>query len=124
MSGNIIKNHTIRALVKCVTLAYIITLISLLIFAFIVFKTFMSDDGIALGVVVIYCISNLIAGFVIGKMKKERKFMWGLLNGAIYFSLLVIISFIVNGEFVSESSMFLKALLSSTISGMIGGMLS
>ena len=76
MSKNIIKNHTLRALVKSVTLAYIITLISLLVFALIVYKTYMSDGGIEIGIIVIYCISNLVSGFIIGKIQKNKKFLW------------------------------------------------
>ena len=124
MSIRIFKNSKFSTILKCVALSYIITLLSIIIFAFIVYKTYMSDESIQLGVIIIYCISSFIGGFAIGKKLKKNKFIWGLLNGFSYFVILLIISIITGGELATNSSMIAKALSSSLISGMLGGMIS
>lgn len=82
------------------------------------------DNKITIGIIVIYCLSTLISGFIAGKVKKSKKFLWGLLIGCTYFIILAILSFIISKELFSNEDMILPALISSAGGGMLGGMLS
>lgn len=118
------KKSNILLIIKLVAVSYALTAILILLFTFIVYKTLMNDDKIVVGILVIYTLSNLIAGFIAGKVKKQKKFVWGLIAGATYFIILILLSFIATREFIGNQSMLIPALLATVGGGMIGGMLS
>ena len=76
------------------------------------------------GIVAIYVLSTFAAGFIMGKLKKSKKFIWGLLMGGIYFLLLFGISFGVYRSFEGNGTSVLTTFLLCTGGGMLGGMLA
>ena len=69
-------------------------------------------------------LSTFFTSLICGKKMKERKFLWGLGIGAAYFVILLILSFMMNGENVNPGSNIVTSFLICTGSGMLGGMLA
>lgn len=75
-------------------------------------------------VIVLYVISSAAGGIYIGKMQMEKKFLWGLLTGSLFFVLLVIVT-VLAGDFSGKIGMdFLTAFFICALSGTLGGMLA
>ena len=83
-----------------------------------------SEEVIDIGVVLVYVISGFLGGFIIGKVKKARKFIWGMLIGGLYFLILMAASLIFNKGLGSDMTHFFSTLVLCIASGMVGGMLS
>ena len=118
------KSNNLFFIVKLTGIAYLLTAIFLFIFTLAVYKTYMSDKNITIGIIVIYALSNVICDFIAGKVKQSKKFLWGALVGVSYLLVLIVISLIVTKEFLGNSSILLPATLSIIIGGTVGGMIS
>lgn len=111
-------------IVKALIVSFVATGILLLILTLILYKFKISNTQIYMGVIVIYLVSNLLGGLIIGKVTKEKKFLWGLLIGICYFVVLTVVSLIATRSFYDSGVNALIALASSAVGGMIGGMIS
>lgn len=105
-------------------IGYIITCAMLLIFALIMYKTNISVNTIRIGVTISYIISTLISGFIAGKAMKNRRFLWGILSGIIYFIILVLLSFIIGNKQIDNMTNVITAFILCTLSGMLGAIFS
>lgn len=121
-----IQNHAVYIVTFLIflLLAYVITIGGLLVLAFLLYKIPLSDSAVNIGIVVIYTLSTFLTAFICGKKLQKKKFLWGLLLGAAYFLILLIISLITNQSTVSLGSNALTAFLICAGSGMLGGMLA
>jgi len=117
-------NSKIGHIIKAMILSFFVTAVLILLFAFIMFKFNISENVIALGVTLIYIISCGLGGFYIGKVMSEKKFLWGLLVGAIYLGILLVVSAIIGGDksLISENGLSLVLLCLG--GGTLGGMLA
>ncbi|MCI8464351.1 MAG: TIGR04086 family membrane protein [Lachnospiraceae bacterium] len=112
------------SLVRSLLFSYILTGILLLILSFLLYKMKLSRSQIHMGVYVVYVLSCLFGGFLAGKQIKNRRFLWGGLTGILYFTLLFLISLLLNqGIHVEVPGLLLNFVLCAG-SGTIGGMLS
>lgn len=112
------------SILKSLIVAYVITGLLLLFTALLMQKIGLSDNQIRLFVILIYGLSNILGGFVLGKIKKKRRFLNGILFGFIYFAVLILVSAVINHGFEND---FLKNLISMVIcllGGVIGGIMS
>ena len=75
----------------------ILSTVLVVILAFIVFELSLGDGIIRIMILAIYGICSLVGGLILGNIQK-RKFLWGLVAGAIYIGLIVGISFIIRDE--------------------------
>ncbi len=91
---------------------------------FIILKYHINDSVINNCILIIYFLANFIGGLIIGKVKKEKKFLWGFLTGLTYFIILSIASFIVLQSFYSAPLPAVFAFLCCILGGMAGGMIS
>lgn len=105
-------------------IGYIITCAMLLIFALIMYKTNISINTIRIGITISYIISTLISGFIAGKAMKNRRFLWGILSGIIYFIILVLLSFIIGNKQIDNMTNVITAFILCTLSGMLGAIFS
>lgn len=117
------KNYIFQ-IIKVLVLDVLITILSVLLLSFLLYKFKFGDNVLKALIVVVYGISNFVGGFIIGKIKENKKFLWGIMTGAAYFLLLTIVSLIITGELYGNGNMALMAFLASTIGGCVGGMLS
>ena len=103
--------------------ACLITILLLLILAWLYYKLKLSGMPLAAGACGIYLLASGLGGFLAGKRAQLRRFFWGALTGLLYFVLIFIISTAVNAGIPSPDG-FLTALLLCTGGGMLGAILS
>lgn len=107
---------------------YVISGMLLLLLALLLYNLELSEATIKIGVIAIYIISGFAGGFLIGKQMKDKKYLWGLFAGGIYFLLLFVLSLLVKqgmGEILAfDAVRILTTLVLCAVSGMAGGMIS
>lgn len=109
---------------KALMASYIVTGVLLLILTFLLYKFDWDEQMVTAGIVAIYVLSTFAGGFILGKVRQTRKFIWGLVVGILYFALLFLISFGVYRNFSGNGTNFITTLLLCAGGGMLGGMLS
>ena len=109
---------------KCLLAAYLLTGGALLLLALLLYRFQLSGQAVNIGIVVIYTAAAFLAGFFAGKGTGERRFLWGLLAGSLYFVLLALLTLLVNHGFKDFGNHFFTTLMICAGSGMLGGMLS
>lgn len=117
-------NQKVGHVIKALALAFFVTALLIVIFAFFMFKFNISENVIALAVTLIYIISCCVGGFFIGKLMGEKKFMWGLLVGGLYLAILLVLSVIIGGENSLLSGNILSLILLCLGGGTLGGMVA
>ena len=108
---------------KSLIIAYIVTGILLLLAALLMQKIGLKDNQVRLFVILIYGVSNM-SGFIFGKMRKNRRLLNGIIIGAVYFAMLVLISAIINKGFGNELGKNIISLVICILGGAIGGIMS
>jgi putative membrane protein (TIGR04086 family) len=76
------------------------------------------------GVIFAYIVSSFIGGFFVGKKVEQKKFLWGLMMGVIYFVVLMLISLLMNRTTPLQLGNLLTVFIISSLGGMLGGMIS
>lgn len=94
----------------------------LLLLTAITFYAELGAETVTIAIRGIYVLSCLAGGLFAGKTMKEKKFLWGLGVGMLYFLLLMLVSLGV-GERPWEITDILTALVLTAPAGMLGGML-
>lgn len=111
-------------ILKALLASYIVTGILLFAVTFFLYKFEWDEQMVTAGIIVIYVVSTFVGGFILGKIRKARKFMWGLIIGVLYFALLFLISFGVYRNFDGNGTNVITTLLLCAGGGMLGGMLA
>ncbi len=124
MDKTIPKSNSIITILKCLLCSYIITGLALLLLALFVYKFDFDDGKVKIGITVIYIVASFIGGFILGKLKKENKFIWGAVCGTAYFVILALVSFAVNRTIGNDGIGFFTILVMCVSGGTIGGMVS
>lgn len=108
-------------LIRALLVAYVVTAVLLLLMAFFLFKFEWDESKVTIGIIAVYVISCFAGGFAAGKGGKNRRFLWGLLTGTMYFLILVLVSL----GFGSSSALSMTTAGALCLGGgMIGGMLA
>ena len=121
--GQEIENGLIWML-KSLLCAYIISGLLLLFLTFLLYKFNIDEGKVAAGIIMIYVISTFLGGFIIGKLSGNRKFLWGLTCGILYFALLLLVSLGVYRSLQGNGANVVTTLLLCAGGGMLGGMLA
>jgi len=111
-------------MLKSLIAAYIVTGILLLILTFLLYRLNLDEQMVSMGITVIYVLSTLVGGVVIGKLAKVRKFVWGISLGVAYFALLLVISLGVYRTLQGDGMDIVTTFLLCAGGGMFGGMIS
>lgn len=117
------SNVSVLFFLKCLLASYILTGLLLLILALLLYKAGIGPGIVSVAIIIIYVVSTFFAGFLAGKKMKSRKFLWGLLMGVLYFTVLAIMSLIVNRSVGALGNSFFTTLILCCAGGMMGGML-
>ena len=117
------ENVTMKIL-STLLIMYVITGAALLVLALLLYKMQLSENAVSIGIMIIYVSSGLLGGFIAGKRLKTRRFLWGVLMGAVYFLVLFAGSVIMNRGISSDALHIMTTLVMCMAAGMIGGMLS
>ena len=110
--------------IKCMAVAFLVTLLLLVLVAFFWYKLDIASSVIGGMLVASYIISNFIGGWIIGKNAEKRKFLWGLLLGIGYFLIICLVSFLGNAYTLGDIKDLCLVGILCSLSGMFGGMVS
>ncbi len=124
MDKTIRNNTKMVAVLKGLLFSYIVTAIILLLLSFLMLKLDLPSSVISGGIILSYIASTFIGGFFVGKKIEQRKFVWGLTMGVVYFIILLLVSLAMNRAEPLPLGNLLTAFLTCSLSGMIGGMIS
>ena len=114
----------LQAMLRSLLASYLLTAIFLAVLAFLFYRFRLQEAQISLGINVIYIIACLIGGILAGKAIRQRRFVWGLLSGALYFLILLAVSFAMNRTLGSDTKELMTVFPMCAGSGTLGGMLS
>lgn len=109
---------------KALLASYIVTGILLFIVTLFLYKFEWDEQMVTAGIIAIYVLSTFVGGFIMGKLKETKKFLWGLVIGFLYFVLLFLISFAVYRSFDGNGTSVITTLLLCMGGGMLGGMIA
>lgn len=113
-----------KSLGKIVLTMYGITAVLLLLLAFLMQKLQLKAGAVSAGIMITYVIACFLGGFLNGKIKKQKKFLWGLFIGFLYILVMLVVSVIAKEQPEMPLADFLPNLLICLGSGMLGGMVS
>lgn len=111
-------------LAKCLLAAYLLTGGALLLLALLLYRFQLSEQAVNIGIIVIYALATFLAGLLSGKCVQDRRFLWGLIAGTLYFVILALLTFLINHGFKDFGNHFFTTLMICAGSGMLGGMVS
>ena len=117
------KNSAMPILVDLVAM-YVITGLLLVLLAALLGKLELSDAAVSIGIIATYIVSCFAGGFLIGKKKKKKTYLWGLCVGTFYFIVLLLGNLAVNRGLDGQLVHMLTTAVLCILSGMAGGMLS
>lgn len=117
-------NTKLLAFLRTLLFSYIISGLLLFLLAFLMLKINLSGAIVSGGIIAIYVLSCFTGGFIMGKNSQQRRFVWGLITGLLYFLILIILSAIMNTFTGMNPSRMISVLFICSFSGMLGGMLS
>lgn len=109
---------------KCLLVSYILTVGLLLFLSLLLYRFGLQERTVSIAIILIYIAATLFAGFISGKKMRTRKFVWGLLAGALYFTVLLFVSVLLDHGAVGISGNLITVFFICCGSGMLGGMLS
>ena len=119
-----LSRRKILSVAKAMLAAYGVTAVLLLILALLLLKLNLSEGIVAVGIMATYLISCFLGGFLLGKGIGKNKFLWGLVLGAVYFLLLIILSAVATPGAFGGFGRMMSTLLLCAAGGMAGGMFS
>lgn len=112
--------NVLRALI----ISYIVTGLMLLFIAFLMYKLGLDEDKVNFAITLTYILASSVGGLVIGKCMKEKKYLWGLLQGALYVGIILLTSILVSHGNDVVSTRGLSTVILCICGGMLGGMIS
>lgn len=118
------ENGAVSRILKSLLASYAITGMMLLVLAFLLYKMDLDEKAVSAGIIAIYVTATVIGGIVIGKMAGSRRFVWGMLSGALYFALLLLITLGVYRTLDGSMTNFVMTFLLCVAGGTVGGMIS
>ena len=117
------ESMLIPVMVILVTM-YIITGILLLLLAFLMYKMDLAEPVVNGAIIAIYIISGFFGGFLMGKKAGVKKYLWGLLMGALYYGVLILVGLVLHQGLDVEPIHLLSTMALCLLSATAGGMIS
>lgn len=103
---------------------YAVTFLGIVILAVLLLMLQISENIVDVGILVIYVVACLLTGIIVGKRTKNKKFLWGMLSGCIYFLILLVVSLLAKQSMENIGSDLVTTLFICAGSGTLGGMIS
>ena len=117
------RNSCVIFYLKCLLFSYILTVGLLLFLALFLYRFGLTAKTVSVAIIFIYIAASLFAGFVSGRKMGSRKFLWGLLAGVLYFTILLCVSLVIEQGAAGISGNLVTVFFICSGSGMLGGML-
>ncbi|NLL72077.1 MAG: TIGR04086 family membrane protein [Clostridiales bacterium] len=118
------QNSKVIYVLQGLLISYIVTALLLLLISFLMLKLELPSVVISGSINLTYIISAFVGGFFIGKKTELKKFMWGLVVGVFYFVILMMVSLIMSQAGSIQLGSLFAVFIISSLSGMLGGMIS
>lgn len=115
-------SRKIMEVFRGVCLAYLLTSIVLAVLAFLVYQFEIGEGIVNGGIVITYIVATFLGGIYVGKRTKEKKFLWGIALGMLYFAIIILVSYFVHGTVTPVSQHMITTWLLCVGGGMLGGM--
>ena len=117
------ESMLIPVMVILVTM-YIITGMLLLLLAFLMYKMDLGEPVVNGAIIAIYIIAGFLGGFLMGKKTGVKKYLWGLLMGALYYGVLLLVGVFLHQGIDAEPVRLLSTMVLCLLSATAGGMIS
>lgn len=111
-------------ILKCLLFSYVLTAGLLLLLALLLYRFGLQEKIVNICIILVYIAVTFLAGLLVGKKAGNKRFLWGLLMGIVYFAVLALVSLIVNRSIQDVATNFVTVFLLCAGSGMLGGMVS
>ena len=118
-----LENHP-WGLFKTLLISYILTVLLLAGLAFLMYRVKLGAAEATWGVMVIYLVTCAVGGFLTGRRVGNRRLLWGLLSGGLYFAVLLVLSLLMNGGVHGEVRQILTVLASCLAGSAVGAFIS
>lgn len=112
------------AVLRGLLLAFLVTVVFLLLIAFVFLKMQPDMGKTEIGILLTYVLSCFAGGWYCGRRMERKKFLWGLLVGVLYFLLLLAVSGMSERSLQSGLLQSLTAFVLCAGGGMFGGMVA
>lgn len=109
---------------KVLMISYIITGVLLVMLSFGLYKFTFSDVVVTIAIMAVYVISTLVGGYIMARLQQNRRLIWGIIFGLIYFFVLAMTSLIMNKGVNADIASALKALIMCILGGAAGGFIT
>lgn len=118
------RQSKLTQMIKMLLVAYLVTGVSLLLLAFLLYKFELNESQVNLGILVTYILSCFVGSFVLGKSVRQRCFLWGMGLGISYALLLTIVTWVTEHKIQGDMKSFFITYGLCVMAGALGGMLS
>lgn len=118
------KGSMLIPVLTVLVVMYIVTGILLLLLAFFMYRTEPAEPVVGGAIIAIYILSGFLGGFLIGKRAGVRKYLWGLLLGALYYGVLLLVGALLHGGMQTDPVQIGSTMALCLLSAMAGGMFS
>ena len=92
------KENPAKVLAIVLFIMFILSALLLLLLALLLYRLELTEAVVKMAVIVIYIITGLTGGILMGKKIRDKKFLWGFVAGTVYFGILFAVSLIIKGE--------------------------
>lgn len=111
-------------LLKGLIFSTLILALAVLLLALLMMKTGWGDSVMYPMLIVFFCLAVFFGGRYFAKHAPSKRFIWGILFGAAFFALYLIVNYFLSGNDTLLSENAMTFLLAAVGSGCVGGMLS
>lgn len=118
------RSSKVTVILKNLLLSYIVTGLMMLLLSFLMLKLDVSNKVLSGGIIATYVLSTFLGGFLFGKSASQKRFLWGLLIGALYFAILLLISILAGSIMGMDAARVMTVMILCLFGGMLGGMVS
>ena len=110
--------------VKTLLISYGMTALLLAGLAFLMYRMKLGAAQATWGVTVIYLFACAVGGFLTGKRMGNRRLLWGLVSGGLYFVVLLVISLAMGQGLQGETREILTVLACCLAGSAVGAVIS
>ena len=118
------KENPAKVLAMVLFIMFIISGLLLLLLALLLYRLELSEAVVKVAVIIIYIVTGMSGGILMGKKIKDKKFLWGFLAGTVYFGILFVVSLAVKGGTGIEPVKMVTTWVLCACAGTAGGMIS
>lgn len=111
------------SVLKVILAEFVCSVLLLMVVAFIMYSMGMRDNLAKILVYVVYFVATFVGGFLIGKIMRSKRIVWGIAMGILYFSILIGTSLLMHSGIKQEMNM-IWGMLCCILGGSLGGFLS